>query len=188
MQSFNHWINSLKLPSSNSQSVSIMAVLPGFSLVDGFALEQNRNLVRRSPTSEAKNSGVHCKHVHCFAAPLKTAGSVRFKIWILSFSGLEISEILSTSRWRLLFTFASAILELRHVTVVPLYKIVYIPEVMTQEAGHLDPWGHPVTYRHARTVISYYRHDESSLLFFCQKTIPLLDLALSFCLCRSFSI
>ena len=138
MQPFNHWKNSPKLPSSNSQSVSIMAVLTGFSLVDGFALAQNRNLVRRSPTSEAKNSGVHCKHVHCLAAPLKTAGSVRFKIWILSFTGLEISEILSTPRWRLLFTFkprSSAMLEWRHVTVIPLNKIVYIPEVVTQEAG-----------------------------------------------------
>lgn len=125
MQPFNHWINSSKVASSKSQSVSIIALLQGVSFADDFSREQNRNLVRSSPSSVAKNSGVHREHAHCKAAPLNTAGSVRFKSWVRSFAGLESSEILSTLQWSGLFTsnpHSSAMLEWRQVTVIPLYN------------------------------------------------------------------
>lgn len=103
---FTHWTNSRKVASSNSHSVSIIALLEPFSFKDDFARTQKRNFVLRSPSSDAKNSGVHREEGHSKAAPWKTTGLVRFRRLIRSFSGSwsEASDVLSTSRSLALFT------------------------------------------------------------------------------------
>lgn len=105
MHPFNHWINSEKFASSNSLSVSIIAPLSDISFVRDFSLDKNLKFVLSSPSSEAKNSGVHPEHAHCDAAPLNTAGSLRFKRWIRRVSGTGSSDILSTPQsWALLIS------------------------------------------------------------------------------------